>query len=112
MPKKTKKPADGGSGVDLLDKDEIKSSNEPPKKYKVIFHNDDFTPMDFVAAILIAVFNMPPTAAWEITLDIHEKGRGIAEAGLSKEIAETKTEKVIATARSLGHPLLATFEPE
>ena len=50
--------------------------------------------------------------AWEITLDIHEKGRGIAEAGLSKEIAETKTEKVIATARSLGHPLLATFEPE
>ena len=112
MPKKTKKPADGGSGVDLLDKDDIKSKNVPPKKYKIIFHNDDFTPMDFVAAILIAVFNMPPLSAWEITMDVHEKGRGIAEAGLSKEIAETKTEKVIATARAAGYPLLATFEPE
>ena len=28
MPKKTKKPADGGSGVDLLDKDEVKIVNK------------------------------------------------------------------------------------
>ena len=45
-------------------------------------------------------------------MDVHEKGRGIAEAGLSNEIAETKTEKVVATARAAGYPLLATFEPE
>ena len=32
-------------GVDLKDKEKIRI--QKPKKYKVIFHNDDYTPMDF-----------------------------------------------------------------
>ncbi len=31
-----------GHGVDTMDRQKV----EPPKKFKVILHNDDFTPMD------------------------------------------------------------------
>ena len=42
MSKKEKK-----DNVKLIDKQEQKI--EPPKKFKVILHNDDFTPMEFVS---------------------------------------------------------------
>ena len=115
MSQKKKTPhkgGDAGSGVDLLDKDEVRQENQKPKKYKVVFHNDDYTPMELVASILLTVFHHSDTAAWEITMDMHEKGRGVAGGPYSKEVAETKTEKTITIAKALGYPLLATFEEE
>ena len=112
MAQKKKNPSKGGSGVDLLDKDEVRQENQKPKKYKVVFHNDDYTPMELVASILVSVFHHSNTSAWEITMDIHEKDRGIAGGPYSKEVAETKTETTINIAKALGYPLLATFEEE
>ena len=112
MAQKKKNPSKGGSGVDLLDKDEVRQENQKPKKYKVVFHNDDYTPMELVASILVTVFHHSNTSAWEITMDIHEKDRGIAGGPYSKEVAETKTETTINIAKALGYPLLATFEEE
>ncbi len=40
---------------DILVKDRQKIDR--PKKYKVVFYNDDFTPMNLVTSILIEVFN-------------------------------------------------------
>ena len=51
--KKTNK--DGGSGVDLLDKEKAKNKVQPPKKYKVLYHNDDYTPMELVVLSLIHI---------------------------------------------------------
>ena len=65
-----------GGGTKLKNRDEEKL--QKPKKYKVVLHNDDFTPMDFVASLLMNIFRLPETAAWNITKSIHEKGRGIA----------------------------------
>ena len=45
-------------------------------------------------------------------MHVHQKGKGIAQGGLSKEIAETKTNRVVQWFREQGYPLLATFEPE
>jgi ATP-dependent Clp protease adaptor protein ClpS len=104
-----RKNKDGGGGTKLKSRDEEKL--QKPKKYKVVLYNDDFTPMEFVAALLKQVFNMSEPAAWNVTKSVHEKGRGIAGV-YSKEIAETKSVQVNDAARAYGHPLQSATEPE
>jgi len=96
-------------GTDLLDKEDIKV--QKPKKYKVVLHNDNFTTMQFVVIILMQHFHKVEEEAFKIMLNIHEKGKGIAGI-YSKEIAETKAERVKDLAKANGFPLLATIEPE
>lgn len=112
MSKKQKDKKSGDNCVDLLDREKEKQKIKPPSKYKVVFHNDDYTPMDFVVITLVVVFNKSPTDAYQIMMNVHEKGRGIAGGPYSKEIAETKANKAMAFARAEGHPLKATFEKE
>ena len=107
--KKKIKKRDSDGDVDLLDKQEAKL---PPARYKEVYHNDDFTPMNYVTDSLIHVFHLSAVEAYNITMQVHEKGKGIAKSGLSKEIAETKSETVVQFFRSLGYPLLSTFEKE
>ena len=112
MAERKKTDKDGRSGVDLLDKEKAKDKVQPPKKYKVLYHNDDYTPMELVVISLIAIFHRSQPDAFKIMMHVHEKGKGIAQGGLSKEIAETKTNRVVQWFRAQGYPLLATFEPE
>ena len=46
-------------GADVVDRPPKKKKHppKPPKKFKVIYHNDDFTPMEFVVWTLQAYFN-------------------------------------------------------
>ena len=106
MSKKSK--TSGGGGVDLLGKQ--KEKLKPPSKYNVIFWNDDYTPMDFVMAVLMDVFRKPIGQAYEIMMNVHENGKGIAGGPYPKGIGETKLKKVIQYARNAGHPLKATLE--
>ena len=108
--KKTNK--DGGTGVDLLDKEKAKNEAKPPKKYKVVYYNDDYTPMELVVISLVAFFHRSNQDAFKIMMHVHEKGKGIAQGGLSREIAETKCNRVVQWFREQGYPLLATFESE
>ena len=112
MAERKKTDKDGGSGVDLLDKEKAKNKVKPPKKYKVVYHNDDYTPMELVVISLVAIFHRSQPDAFKIMMHVHEKGKGIAQVGLSREIAETKTNRVVQWFREQGYPLLATFEPE
>ena len=105
MPKKTDRKSDIG----VLDRDDRKI--EKPRKYKVVMHNDDFTPMNFVVAILQTVFLKDYQTAKKLMLDVHDKGRGIAGV-YSKEIADTKCMKSIEIAKTAGYPFLVTAEPE
>ena len=102
-----KRTNDGGT--DLLDKEDIKI--QKPKKYKVVFHNDDYTPMDFVMILLMEVFRKSFNESYNIMMMVHEKGKGIAGV-YSKEIAETKSIKSNDYSKASGHPLLTTIEPE
>ena len=82
-----------------------------PPKYKVILYNDDYTPMEFVVAILEKLFHKGPTEATTIMLAIHRTGLGIAGVYV-QEIAETKVVAVHAAAEARGYPLRAGAEKE
>ena len=110
MTKKKKSSSGTGSGIDLIDKEKSKKKIKPPSKYQVIFYNDDFTPMEVVASVLVKFFHLDNKTAWKITLDIHEKGKGIAGGPYPKGIAETKAKKTVDVVRYMGYPLLAKSE--
>ena len=74
-------------------------------------HNDDYTPMIFVVNILQVVFRKSFSEAKKLTLDVHNKDRGIAGI-YTKEIAETKSERCKFLASQAGVPFLVTVEPE
>jgi ATP-dependent Clp protease adaptor protein ClpS len=84
---------------------------EKPKRYKVIFHNDDYTTMEFVVRVLEMIFRKSPAQATQTMLEIHKKGTGVAGV-YTREVAETKRDQTIEWAREEGHPLMLTIEPE
>lgn len=84
---------------------------EVPKQYKVILHNDDYTPMDFVVEILIEVFKKDELTATKIMLNVHNLGKGICGV-YPYEIAETKIARVHELAEINEYPLKASMEAE
>jgi ATP-dependent Clp protease adaptor protein ClpS len=80
-----------------------------PRQYKVVLINDDYTTMEFVVAILEAVFLKSPSEAVQIMLQVHKTGRGVAGV-FSKQIAEAKIEVVHQRAQSEGFPLKCLME--
>lgn len=108
MNPKHKPEQEGGAAVAEL---EPKKKLKRPPLYKVILHNDDFTPMEFVVLLLRTVFHKSESDATAIMLHAHT--RGFAVAGVyAHEIAEEKVNRVGVLAREAQFPLLCTMEPE
>jgi len=82
-----------------------------PPLYRVLLHNDDFTPMEFVVSLLETVFERTESEALAIMLHAHTTGMAVAGV-YAFEIAEVKAEKVATLADEAGFPLLCTLEPE
>lgn len=82
---------------------------EPPSMYKVVFVNDDFTPMDFVVEVLQSIFRLDEAAANRVTLEVHKSGKGVAGV-YTFEIAETKQAMAMNMAQKNEHPLLTVLE--
>jgi ATP-dependent Clp protease adapter protein ClpS len=66
--------------------------------YQVILLNDDYTPMEFVVAVVQEYFNKDRETAMQIMLKVHRDGKGICGV-YSKDIALTKVELVLTHAR-------------
>jgi ATP-dependent Clp protease adaptor protein ClpS len=88
-----------------------KAKLEKIRRFKVVFHNDDFTTMEFVVLVLMKFFHKSETEATHIMLSIHHKGHGIAGV-YTKDVAETKVAQVQDYAKEAGMPLRLTTEPE
>jgi ATP-dependent Clp protease adaptor protein ClpS len=84
---------------------------EIPSMWKVVFLNDDHTPMEFVIDVLQSIFKHSESKAKEITLEIHETGSAIAGV-YAYEIAEHKGLQVTHLARSHSFPLQINIEKE
>ncbi len=80
-----------------------------PHLYRVLLHNDDYTPMEFVVMVLETFFNKERAVATEIMINVHTKGVGVCGA-YPCEIAETKVALVMECARENEHPLQCTME--
>ena len=88
-----------------------RSETKKPSMYKVLLLNDDFTPMEFVIAILMRFFGMDEQRATTIMLHVHRRGVGVCGV-YSYEVAETKVGQVVDFARRNEHPLQCTMEKE
>ncbi|MDR3352185.1 MAG: ATP-dependent Clp protease adapter ClpS [Zoogloeaceae bacterium] len=84
---------------------------EPPKLYKVLLLNDDYTPMDFVVYVLQHFFSMEQERAERIMLKVHYEGRGLCGI-YPRDIAATKVDQVMAFALQHQHPLICFMEEE
>jgi ATP-dependent Clp protease adaptor protein ClpS len=103
--------APGQPGPDEDIEVEERRKTATPKRYKVIFHNDDYTTMEYVIEILRRFFHKTETEALHIMLTVHKKGKAVAGV-YPRDVAETKVAEVMRDARERGHPLLLTTEPE
>ncbi|MBC7676037.1 MAG: ATP-dependent Clp protease adapter ClpS [Rhodoferax sp.] len=99
------------SDVDLKPKAVVRPKADRPHLYKVILLNDDFTPRDFVVAVLKAVFRMNESESLGVMLTAHRRGACVV-AVYTKEVAETKATEATERGRQRGYPLTFTTEKE
>lgn len=88
-----------------------KTETKKPSMYKVLLLNDDYTPMEFVVAVLMRFFGMGEQEATTIMLHVHRRGVGLCGV-YPYEVAETKVNQVVDFARRNEHPLQCTMEKE
>ena len=98
-----------GTGTGAATKQRVRI--EEPQQYKVVFHNDNVTTMEFVTEVLRSVFNKPADEAVALMMRVHREGHAIVGVYTYDE-AMTKTNQAINMARSEGFPLRVTCEPE
>lgn len=79
--------------------------------YRVIIHNDDVTPMDFVTHILVSIYLLGYPNAVEVMLRAHRNGESIVQI-LPKSEAERRINKSHFAAGLEGYPLHFSMEPE
>ena len=84
---------------------------QPPRLWRVLLHNDDYTTQEFVVWILETLFQKPRAEAFAVMMNVHRTGLGIAGV-YTHDIAETKTKAAKQLAEEHEFPLLVTMEPE
>jgi ATP-dependent Clp protease adaptor protein ClpS len=97
--------------LDVKINEKIKIDITEPKRYKVIFLNDDKTPIEFVIELLTSVFRHSDETAKEITLKVHNEGSAVVGI-YTFEIAEQKGVEATHLARQAGFPLQIKIDPE
>lgn len=83
--------------------------NQEPPVYNVVFHNDDFTPMDLVEIILQVVFLKTPAEATDLMLKVHNSDKAVV-GSYTYDIALSKADRAQRIARQYDAPLKVTVE--
>ncbi len=92
-----------------IEKEEEQTDDGP--LYRVIIHNDEITPMDFVIDILISTFMLPAANAAYVMYTAHLNGNAYVQT-LPKFEAQRRINQAHFAARFKGYPLQFTMEPE
>jgi ATP-dependent Clp protease adaptor protein ClpS len=100
---------DGDTGVATATK--RKEQLKKPPLYKVLFHNDNYTTMEFVVWVLQSIFHKSESDALAIMLNVHKTGFGVAGV-YTKDVADTKVTQTHALAKEHDYPLKLSIEPE
>ncbi|BDR25788.1 hypothetical protein RVBP17_1690 [Pseudomonas phage sp. 30-3] len=89
--------------VKVANKVETSSTVFQPKKYNVVFHNDNKTTMEFVMQLLVYIYDYDASSAYNTMMEVHERGAKIV-GSYTKEIAESKQSKSVQLAINNGYP--------
>lgn len=79
--------------------------------WRVIIHNDDVTPFEFVIIVLRRFFQLLPPDAEYVTLVAHTQGQALV-AMLPLPEAQKRVGQAHFAASLEGYPLMFTIEPE
>jgi ATP-dependent Clp protease adaptor protein ClpS len=91
----------------VLERQEAKL--KPPPMFQVMLLNDDYTPMEFVVAVLQKFFGMGREKATQVMLKVHREGRGVCGV-YPRDVAASKVEQVTEYSRQHQHPLQCVME--
>jgi len=95
--------------IEIIPDEEQETALEP--LYRVIIHNDDVTPMDFVVYILEKIFFILEPDAVKIMFIAHYTGAAVVQI-IPKSEAEKRINKAHFAAGLEGYPLHFSMEPE
>lgn len=95
--------------IQIIEDQEEETKLEP--LYRVLIHNDDVTPMDFVVHVLKTIFYLSNPRAFEIMLIAHITGLAYVQT-LPRSEAEKRINKAHFAAGLEGYPLHFSMEPE
>jgi len=96
--------------ADTVTKQKQTSALKEPGMFKVVFYNDNVTPMDFVVQVLVELFRHNTERANSIMQQIHNNGSGVAGV-FTYEVAEQKGVETSVLARENGYPLQVKIDP-
>ncbi len=103
--------SDDGNGFDAGLATRTHTKTKRPSLYRVLLLNDDYTPMEFVVAVLQQIFNRDQDDAIQIMMHVHN--HGVGECGVYPyEVAESKVTMVMDAARKNQHPLQCVMEKQ
>ena len=89
---------------------ELDESLMNPKPYRVICHNDDHTPFQYVITVFIEIFGLGESEAEELMIRIHNAKRGTVRI-TSQEEANGLVEEVDEMNQTHNQTLRFTTEP-
>jgi len=95
--------------IKIIEEQQDETELEP--LYRIIIHNDDVTPMDFVVQILKTVFYLSNDKAADIMMTAHITGIAYVQT-LPRSEAEKRINKAHFAAGLEGYPLHFSMEPE
>ena len=95
--------------IEIIEEQEEETELEP--LYRVLIHNDDVTPMDFVVHVLKTIFYLSNPKAYEVMLIAHITGLAYVQT-LPRSEAEKRVNRAHFAAGLEGYPLHFSMERE
>jgi ATP-dependent Clp protease adaptor protein ClpS len=95
--------------IEVIEDQQQETAYEP--LFRVIIHNDDVTPMDFVVQVLRSIFMLLVPDAINVMYAAHNRGEAVVQI-LPKSEAEKRINKAHFAAGVEGYPLHFSMEPE
>jgi ATP-dependent Clp protease adaptor protein ClpS len=95
--------------IEIGEEQQNETAYEP--LYRVIIHNDDVTPMDFVVHVLSTIFMLLLPDAIQVMYRAHYRGEAMVQI-LPRSEAEKRINKAHFAAGLEGYPLHFSMEAE
>jgi len=96
---------------EISQEEETDQTTDLERLHRVLVHNDDVTPYDFVLVVLVRFFGLQAADAERVTWTAHNSGTALV-AILPLSEAQKRVGQAHFAASLEGYPLTFTIEPE